>query len=102
MEKKKVYVSIVHLTCNHYPTVSPSEFMIEIEPYKAKVFEKLFRQINTLETDNMVRAHLPYIPYHYDALNHEIDTRLKKIYALIHEFGDEDTKQFVEQLPYFS
>lgn len=102
MGKQKLYVSVVHLTCNHYPTVSPSEFIVELEVNQARVFEKLFRQINSLEAENMFRSHLPYIPYHYDAFNHEIDNRFKKIYALLHEFGDDNTKQFVEQLPYFN
>ena len=102
MEKQKVYVSVAHLTCNYSPTVSPSAFIIELEPVHARVFEKLFRQINSLEGANMFRAHLPFIPYHYDALNHDIEIRYKKIYALIHEFGDDKTKQFVEQLPYFN
>ena len=34
--------------------------------------------------------------------NDEIDKRLMKIYALVHEYGDDDTKAFVEQLPYFN
>jgi len=72
-----------------------------MEEQKAHLFEKLFLQLNSLEFDNIVRAHLPYIPYHLDESNDEIDIRMKKIYALIHEFGDEHTKDFVEQLPYF-
>ncbi len=102
MEKQKLYVSVVHLTCNYDPNVSPSEFIVELEANQARVFEKLFIQINRLEAESMFRSHLPYIPYHYDALNHEIDNRFKKIYALLHEFGDDKTKRFVEQLPFFN
>lgn len=102
MEKELYYVSVSQLTCNRIPTYSPYDFMVKLEPHKARVFDKLFHQIYHLEKSNMIRAHLPAIPYHLDALNHEIDTRYKKIYALIHAFGDEETKKFVEQLPYFS
>lgn len=100
MKKQAVYVSVANLTCNFQP--GPSyEFVLQLEPQQARVFAKIFTQMNQLEASNAFRAHMPYIPYHMDALNHEIDHRLKKIYALIHTFGDDEAKQFVEQLPYF-
>lgn len=102
IEKEKFYVSVAHLTCTPYPDVTPSAFTIEIEPAKACVFQKLFNQIHALEASNAFRSNLPYIQYHLDGLNHEIDHRFKKIYALIHEFGDDQAKQFAERLPYFS
>lgn len=100
MEKQKVYVSIANLTCNFYPGLT-YEFVLQMEPIKARVFAKLFYQMNDLEASNAFRAHMAFIPYHMDRLNHELDYRLQKIYALIHEFGDEEAKRFVEQLPYF-
>lgn len=100
MEKRAVYVSVANLTCNFQP--GPSyEFVLHMEPLQARVFAKIFRQMNQLELPNAFRAHLPYIPYHEDRVNHEIDHRLKKVYTLIHMFGDEEAKKFVEQLPYF-
>lgn len=101
MEKQSIYVSVVHLTCNFHPG-SSYEFKLQMEPVKARVFAKLFQQMQQLEASNAFRAHMPYIPYHMDELNHDIDHRLRKVYALIHEFGDEKSKKFVEQLPYFS
>ncbi|MER1958454.1 MAG: transposase [Solibacillus sp.] len=100
MGKQNVYVSVAHLTCNLQPG-SSYEFVLQMDPIKARVFSKLFTQMQSLEAANAFRAHLPYIPYHMDRLNHEIDYRLQKIYALIHEFGDDEAKRFVEQLPYF-
>ena len=101
MEKMNVYVSVSDLTSNFHPGLS-NEFVLSLEPTKARIFQRLFTQMQHLEASNALRAHIPYIQYHDDPLNHEIDTRLKKVYALIHEYGDEETKQFVEQLPYFS
>ncbi|WP_445326897.1 transposase [Solibacillus sp. FSL R7-0682] len=100
MEKQKIYVSVANLTCNFYP--GPSyEFVLHMDPIKARVFSKLFSQMNRLEASNAFRAHMPFIPYHMDQLNHDLDNRLQKLYALIHEFGDEEAKKFVEQLPFF-
>ena len=102
MEKQTFYVSVPHLTCSAYPGALPYDFKLELEPHKARVFQRLFGYIYQLESSNMVRAHLPFIPYHMDELNHDIDHRYKQIYALIHEFGDEQAREFVEQMPYFS
>jgi hypothetical protein len=100
MEKQKVYVSVANLTCNFYPGAN-YEFVLHMDPVKARVFSKLFHQMNRLEASNAFRAHMPFIPYHMDHLNHELDYRLQKIYALIHEFGDDEAKRFIEQLPIF-
>lgn len=100
MEKQNIYVSVAHLTCNLQPG-SSYEFVLQMDPIKARVFSKLFAQMQSLEASNAFRAHLPCIPYHMDRLNHELDNRLYKLYALIHEFGDEEAKKFVEQLPFF-
>ena len=100
MGKQNVYVSVAHLTCNLQPG-SSYEFVLQMDPIKARKITKIFTQMQGLEAANAFRAHLPYIPYHMDRLNHEIDYRLYKVYALIHEFGDDEAKRFVEQLPYF-
>ena len=101
MNKRPVYVSVANLTCNFQPGLS-NEFVLKMEPQQARVFAKIFTQMNQIEASNAFRAHMPYIPYHMDYHNHEIDHRLKKVYALIHAFGDDAAKHFVEQLPYFA
>lgn len=98
---RKVYVSIANQRVYANPYVSPWEFELNVEKDGLNAFERLFEQMQLLEISNMWRAQLPYIPYHLDKENDEIDTRMKKIYALVHEYGDEETKAFVEQLPYF-
>lgn len=96
-----IYVNVANQSYSYVPLGEPCEFKLKLDEEKSRLFELLFLQLNSLEFDNIVRAHLPYIPYHLDESNDEIDIRLKKVYALIHEFGDDHTKQFVQQLPYF-
>ncbi|WP_449444927.1 transposase [Ureibacillus acetophenoni] len=97
-----LYVSVANNSYSYVPLGEPCEFKLKMPSEKARVFEHLFQQINSIEFHNAVRAHIPYLQYHMDESNHEIDYRIMKIYALIHEFGDEETKKFVEQLPYFN
>lgn len=101
MAKYKLYVSITDQRVFHSPHDSPWEFEVEVERPFIAIFHRLFNQMNDLEFRNFLRAHLPYIPYHFDRNNHDIDVRTKKIYAIIHEFSDEPTKRFIEALPYF-
>lgn len=101
MPKQKLYISITDQRVYHYPDDSPWEYEIAIEPQFVPIFQRLFEQMNTLEFRNFLRSHLPYVPYHYDKDNHDIDVRTKKVYAIIHEFSDKPTKRFIENLPYF-
>ncbi|MBK3496094.1 transposase [Viridibacillus sp. YIM B01967] len=97
-----LYVSIANKRYYTSPYDSPWEFKLQIEPQYVKVFDQLFNQSSTLDQQNFWRAQLPYVPYHLDPENDEIDLRLKKMYALVHEFGDAETKQLIEQMPYYS
>lgn len=101
MVKSRLYVSVTDHRVYSYPDDSPWEFEIAINNDHVRIFRRLFEQIGGLEYRNFLRSHLPYDPYHADRDNQEIDMRTKKIYALIHEYSDEETKQFIEKLPYF-
>jgi hypothetical protein len=101
MEKYKMYVSVVNQRVYTYPHDSPWEYEVHVDKNYVPIFQNLFEQSNALEFRNFLRAHLPYVPYHYDRDNHDIDLRTKKVYALIHEFTDDESKRFIEQLPYF-
>ncbi|MEG0259092.1 MAG: transposase [Lysinibacillus sp.] len=101
MNRQKVYLSVANQTYFTSPHIGPWNFELDVDRQALQVFEKIFQQMQLLEISNMWRAQLPYIPYHQDKENHAIDLRLKKIYALVHEYGDADTRAFVEQLPYF-
>ncbi|MBE1555457.1 transposase [Sporosarcina limicola] len=101
MGKVKMYVSVVHQQVYVHPWDSPWEYEVIMDKEVAPVFKRLFNQMDRLEFRNFLRAHLPYVPYHYDKDNHDIDLRTMKVYALIHEYTDDHSKRFIEQLPYF-
>ncbi|WOV86376.1 transposase [Sporosarcina oncorhynchi] len=100
-EKVKMYVSIGNQQIYPHKYASPWEYEVEMSKEFLPVFEEIFRQMDRLEFRNFLRAHLPYVPYHYDKNNHEVDMKTMKLYALIHEFSDEGTKRFIEGLPLF-
>ncbi|MBB4826095.1 hypothetical protein HNO89_003332 [Sporosarcina luteola] len=97
----KLYVSVANQQVMTDKHASPWEYELTISKEYIPIFEHLFEQMNQLEFRNFLRSHLPYVPYHYDSDNHEIDIRTMKLYALIHEFTDTETRKFIEKLPYF-
>ena len=96
-----MYVSVAHqlVTRNKYD--SPYEYEVSIPKEYVEIFDHLFDQSSELEFINFLRSHLPYVPYHYYKDNHQIDLRMHKVYALIHEFTDAESKAFIEKLPFF-
>lgn len=100
-EKYTMYISLNHKLVVLDPHSSTWEYKVEVTKEAYPIFEKLFAQMEQLEWQNFLRAHLPYIQYHYDKDNDRSDLRLKKVYALIHEYTDEDSKRFIEQMPLF-
>ncbi|WP_223823564.1 transposase [Rummeliibacillus sp. TYF-LIM-RU47] len=101
-EQVDAYVSVMHKYYNFSPDLAPWEFQINTNAEMLKVLDLLFRQMQGWEASGMWRAHLPAVPYHLDAQNNEVDKRLAKVYAIIHEYGDEETKKFIEGMPYYS
>ncbi|TQR18032.1 transposase [Psychrobacillus vulpis] len=101
MALNKVYISVSNQQVFTYPDESPWEFEVITNREIIPVFQKLFEQLGDVEESNFWRAHIPFRSYHLDKENDNYDKRMKKVYALIHEFGDEETKAFIEQLPYF-
>ena len=101
MEKYKMYVSVVDQRVYSFPDDSTWEYEVDIERDYVPIFQRLFDQQNDLEFQNFFRAHLPYLPYHYDRVNHDVDLRTKKVYALIHEFTDEESKALYRTVAVF-
>ncbi|MGG0656617.1 transposase [Rummeliibacillus pycnus] len=102
MPNVDVYVSVMHKYYNFSPHHSPWEFHIKVDPSMLEVFDHLFGQLKSWDNDSIWRAQIPAVPYHFDQQNDEVDKRLMKLYALIHEYGDKETKKFIEQMPYYS
>lgn len=99
----KVYISVKSQQVYAYPDESQWEFEVTATRNEIKVFERLFYQLKNVQSRNFLRAHEPMSvkPYHVDGENDQYDRRLKKVYAWIHEFTSEESKRFIEQLPYF-
>lgn len=101
MEKYKMYVSVVNQRVYFYPDDSPWEYEVEVTREYVPVFQNLFEQVNSHENLNFYRSHFPFLPAYAGGYNHDVEIRTKKVYALIHEFTNDESQKFIEELPYF-
>lgn len=51
---------------------------------------------------SFVRAHVPIMPYHHDSQNDAYDAGLNNLFHLLHELGDEQTREHINSLDVFS
>ena len=101
MEKYKMYVSIANQQVYHHPNDSSWEYAVEVPEQYVRVFQRLSTQMEQIEVRNFLRGHMPFFDFAEPSHNTDIDVRTMKVYALIHEFTDDKSKQFIEKLPYF-
>ncbi|WP_075620140.1 transposase [Paenisporosarcina indica] len=97
----KVFVSVMHHRYYLHPEESQWEYEIDAAPEVLTVIDRLFEQKETFESKAFWRAHVPYVPYHLDPENDGVDLQLKKLYAVIHEYGNDEAKQHIETLPFY-
>jgi len=98
----KIYVSVANHRYYFHPDDSPWEYEIEAAPEVLGVLNQLFDQKDEIEWKNFFRAHIPYIQYHLDEENDQVDNRLKKLYAVIHEYGNDEAREIIESMHYYS
>ncbi|AYC29915.1 transposase [Paenisporosarcina cavernae] len=97
----QIYLSVSHNQWYLTPTESPWEFEMDIPREHLFVLDKLMHPIGHLEWSNFIRAQTPYIPYHLDPENDALDYRLKRLYAFIHTYVNEEGKEVIEKMPYY-
>lgn len=98
-EQKKTYyidVGTGHITQS--ATDSTWSFKIYATDHEIKKLRNLFDQNYSTEWQNFFRAHVPYVPYHYDQENDAYDSKIQEIYAIIYKLGDEEAKQHIEAI----
>lgn len=64
-------------------------------------YEDVKQIANELYNNDMktyVRAHIPFLEYHYDEANDLYDQTLIHLYEKLHELGDEETRSHIESM----
>ncbi|MBP3039774.1 hydrolase [Bacillaceae bacterium Marseille-Q3522] len=96
--KRTYYISLASGEISTSGTDSDWNMKIEATDEEIKQLRQLFEDNLQAEMGSFVRAHVPYIQYHYDRENDAYDKGMKNIYRLLYELGDEETKRHIESI----
>ncbi|MEC2054829.1 hydrolase [Peribacillus psychrosaccharolyticus] len=94
--RKEYYIDLPSHQISRNGEFSPWTFKIEASEEDMIRLREYFDMEHEADVDSFYRAHVPYIQYHYDRPNDHYDQNLQKVYELIYELGDSETKQFIE------
>ncbi|MGM7720748.1 hydrolase [uncultured Metabacillus sp.] len=93
--KKTYYITVAQGEISQLSTASPWDFKIEATDDEIIKLRQYFDEVYSADIKGFYRAHTPYVQYHYDRENDEIDDTNQKIYRMIYELGDEEAKEHI-------
>ncbi|NMD72136.1 hydrolase [Bacillus sp. DNRA2] len=96
--KKPYYIALASGQIMKTATDSPWDFKIEADDDEITKLREYFDQNYSTEWQSFIRAHVPYVQYHYDRENDAYDETLVQIYKMIYELGDEEAKQHIRSI----
>ncbi|MCY9674590.1 hydrolase [Bacillus pumilus] len=91
MTRHTYYVSVQDGSISQHRDAAAWQFQIEADDDQIYFDEQYMT-----DWKGFFRAHVPYLEYHYDSPNDEMDRKRKEIYSMIFELGNEETKNFIE------
>ncbi|HAQ06482.1 MAG TPA: hydrolase, partial [Bacillus bacterium] len=96
--KKTYYINISEGEISSVSTASPWNFKVEATDEEITSLREIFDQSYSTGWQNFMRAHVPYVQYHYDRENDALDSLLVQTYEMIYKLGDEKAKQHIESM----
>jgi hypothetical protein len=93
--RKTYYISVGSGEISQLSTASSWDFKIEATDEEIIKLREYFDQVYSTDWQGFLRAHTPYIQYHYDREKDAIDETHKRIYEMIYELGDEEAKNMI-------
>lgn len=94
-QKKTYYIAMGSGEISQTKTASPWDFKIEATDEEIIDLRECFDQIYSTDWQGFMRAHVPYVQYHYDRENDAYDDTMQKAYSLIYKLGDQEAKDFI-------
>ncbi len=96
MTRHTYYVSVQDGSISQHRDAAAWQFQIEADDDQILQLRDYFDEQYMTDWKGFFRAHVPYLEYHYDSPNDEMDRKRKAIYSMIFELGNEETKNFIE------
>ena len=96
--KKTYFIDIGSGEISQSPSASVWNYKIEANDEEITLLREEFDQNYTMGLQNFIRAHVPFVEYHNDKENHMQDQSLIRVYAMIHQLGDDEAKKHIETM----
>ena len=96
-EKRKYFVSVETGQILEEQGAAAYELEIEVTPEERTEIEKLFAKKNNENIDLFVDVHFPFL---WDEVEGDVasyNQYMASIYKLLHKYGTQETKQFIEE-----
>lgn len=94
--RKTYYISVGSGEISQVKSGSTWEYKIEATDEEVRQLRNLFDGNYSNEVENFLRAHVPFVEYHYDSSNDKYDSNLLQVYQIIYQLGDQEAKNFIE------
>jgi hypothetical protein len=96
IHRKTYYIGLANGQIFQDRSSSPWNFQIEATDDEINELRRLFNQNEAMEEKNFYRAHIPFMPYHFDQENDDYDHTLYDAYKMIYDLGNEDARTHIE------
>ncbi|GEL77925.1 hypothetical protein [Tenuibacillus multivorans] len=100
-DKRKFYINVEEREISELKAGNNDEFTIYAGPNEIIALREIFEGMEHADMGTFWRSHMPFKEYHRDEDQDEYDHLLLKAYKMIYELGDDQSKQHVEQMPFF-
>lgn len=95
-EKRTYYIHVGSGEISQSSTASSWNYKIEATDEEITQLRAYFDENYLTEWKNFFRAHVPYVQYHHDPENDAYDETMVKVYEMIYNLGDHETKNHIE------
>ncbi|MFC4558601.1 hydrolase [Virgibacillus kekensis] len=98
MDRKKFYVNIGSQEISQIKYGNNDEFIVYATEEEARILREKMDKMYVADGRAYVRSHVPIMEYHNDKANDEYDAGLAEAFEMIHDLGDDQTREFIEGL----
>lgn len=98
MEKTKYYVNIATQVISQIQSDENNNFIIFATGEEVFQLRQMLTEMHDADMGAFWRAHVPYVSYHNDQPNDQYDEGLVAAFQMIHDLGDEKTKEHIESM----
>ncbi|MEN2768322.1 hydrolase [Ornithinibacillus xuwenensis] len=98
MERKKYYVNVGSGEISQIKYDNNDSFTIYATDDEVVMLRAKLDNMAVDANRTFFRSHVPIMPYHNDKSNDDYDAEMVEAYRILHELGDETTKQFINSI----